>query len=376
MSDTLLTSLNKMLNMIRAQPDCPSKVALLEQAVRVADVRQDVNLGFALRKDLIKAATFSGAKEKALVAFTWCLAQCDREPAKFPETNLLWEYKWIVGSSTHFPQITRSQIADMLADMERRYERAGLSKRAVYRLRCLTAQTMGCFEEARQARPLWKETQPGKGDDPPAVECSAEARYLLNTGEDEKALKAAEPILVHGLRSTKIPHITYSLVLLPLVRLGRLHEAQKYHLLGYPLVSGNVEHLCAHALHLIYVTVTLNLDRGVQLFEKYLPWAVDTFNPLRRFEFYQSAYFLLDVMRDTGHETIAARLPKTLPMFHEEHSYRITDLAAYFDEQCRELAGRFNTRNGNDYFTQRLDEPRQWKHFITPCPLPKTASEG
>lgn len=376
MNDALLTSLNKVLQMIRAQPDCPAKVALLEQAVRLADMRQDVKLGFALRKDLIKAATFSGAKEKALVAFTWCLAQCDREPTQFAETNLLWEYKWIVSSSTHFPQITRFQIADMLADMERRYERAGLSKRVIYKLRCHTAQRMGRFDEARQARPLWKELQPGKGEDGPAHDCHADVMYHVLAGEDEEALQAAEPILTHGLSSPKIPHITYPIVLLPLVRHGRLDEAQKYHLLGYRLVCGDVEHLCGHAQHLNYVTITLNLDRAVQLLEKHLPWAVDTFNPLRRFEFYQSAYFLLDVMRDTGHETIAARLPKTLPMFHEEQSYRMADLAAYFYEQCRELSERFNARNGNDYFTQHLDKPRQWKQFITPYPLPRSASAG
>lgn len=89
-------------------PDGPSKLALLEEAVRLADTHQDVELGDEVRADLIRTATFCGYPEKALVAFSWRLAQSDRDPKSFPETDLLWEFKWITDSLPGFPQIAQA----------------------------------------------------------------------------------------------------------------------------------------------------------------------------------------------------------------------------------------------------------------------------
>ena len=69
-------------------PDGPSKLALLEEAIRLADTHQDAALGDEIRADLVRAATFSGYPEKALVAFSWRLAQADRDPDNFSEDNL------------------------------------------------------------------------------------------------------------------------------------------------------------------------------------------------------------------------------------------------------------------------------------------------
>jgi hypothetical protein len=374
MNDPLEKSLNELLDMARSLPDGPTKVALLEEAVRRVDVQQDLKLGFALRKELIRAATLSGVKEKAIVAFAWRLAHCDRDPEQFPEADLLWEYKWIVDCIADFPHISHQQIAKVLADLERRYHRADLSNGAVHKLRCQIAQTMGHVEEAREEHRLWRSSPLGKGSDCLVCSWNGHVEYLLFAGQEELAVKEAKPLLGtlgRLVQCAEVPHLTYASVLLPLVRLGRFDEAIQCHLLGYPLVATNAEYLTAVARHLRFVTVTNNLDRAVQLFEKHLPWAVETLNPLRQFEYYQSVCFLLETLRETRHETIAARLPAALPFVHDERSYKLADLTTYFDEQCHDLAARFDTRNGNDYFTRRLEEPAQWKQLITPQPLPR-----
>ncbi len=74
----------------------PAKVVLLEEAIRLADTHGDLELGFDLRENLIEACTFCGLGEKSLVAFIWCLGQCDRHPERFSQDDLLWKYKWII----------------------------------------------------------------------------------------------------------------------------------------------------------------------------------------------------------------------------------------------------------------------------------------
>src|SRR5688572_4443945 len=95
----------------------PTKVAILEEAIRLADTHGELDYGFAAREEYIQACTFGGYPEKSLVAFSWCLSQCDRNPQKFAVDVILWKYKWVVGCLTGFPQIQRTQIDEMFADM-------------------------------------------------------------------------------------------------------------------------------------------------------------------------------------------------------------------------------------------------------------------
>ena len=90
----------------------PEKIALVEEAVREADLQRDPYLSFMVRMDLVRAAAFGDAREKAVVAFSWCLAQFDAEPQRYGGEqyfHLLWRYKWILGGMAYFPQMSKQQ---------------------------------------------------------------------------------------------------------------------------------------------------------------------------------------------------------------------------------------------------------------------------
>jgi hypothetical protein len=349
--------------------DGPSKIALLEEAVRLADTHQDVGLGFELRGDLLRAATFSGSPEKALVSFSWRLAQCDRDPERFSEHDLLWEYKWVTDSLPAFPQVTRAQIDDTLADMGRRYERCGRGLQPVHKLRCLLALDLQDLPEARKHYRAWKRAGRDWGSDCLACERNHEVRYLLAAGQDEKALETAGPILAGSLRCAEIPHATLSLVLFPLLRLGRLPEAMAHHHTGYRLVARNRKFVSDVGRHLTFLALTENLARAVKLFEKHLTWALETRDLLTRFDFYLAARFLLERFAGAGQGAVKLRLPASFPARQEGSRYEAAGLAAWFEEALGELAGRFDARNGNDGFARRLHEARGWKKWVTPFPL-------
>ena len=124
---------------------------LAEEAVRLADAHNDLKQGFQTRRQLTEAAVFAGRPDVMLVAFSWRLAQCDRDPAQFKERELLWEYKWVVDNLPDFPQVTRGQIEAALADMERRYRRCGSTMHGYYQKRRAVLMDMGDLEGARAA---------------------------------------------------------------------------------------------------------------------------------------------------------------------------------------------------------------------------------
>ncbi|HEY7315188.1 MAG TPA: hypothetical protein VH643_37935 [Gemmataceae bacterium] len=369
MTTTYQEQIEELQDQACGLPDGPSKMALLEEAVRLADAHRDLWLGDEVRADLIRTATFSGYPEKALVAFSWRLAQSDRDPQLFPETDLLWEFKWITDSLPGFPQITRRQIEDMLDDMTRRYQRSGASLRAVYKLRCQIAMAMCEPAEARTYHRQWEKTPRDYSSDCPACEQNHRVRFQLFAGKKEKALEMAEPILHGSLRCAEIPHATYALVLLPLVQLGQVEQAVEYHHKGYRLISNNRKFIDESADHLTFLSLTDNLPRAVKLFEKHLEWALDAKDLYWRWKFYLAAQFLMSRIAANGQTSLKLRLPKAAACYQEEGRYDVDTLSAWIEEACRELAERFDARNGNDGFKRRLAANRRLTRWLTPYPL-------
>jgi hypothetical protein len=367
------TQIEELRDQAYVLPEGPSKLAFLEEAVRLADVHQDVALADDVRKELINAATFSGYPEKALVAFSWRLAQCDRDPDKFPEQQILWEYKWIADSLTDFPQISRQQIDDAFDDMARRCERSGAGLRAVHKLRWQSALNRCEPDTAREYYRKWEQTPRDWNTDCAACEQDDFVEYHLFLGEKEKALELAEPILDGTLRCATIPQNTYGRVLLPLVQLGQVDKAAIYHRRGYRLICNNRKFLSAISNHLRFFALTDNFAQALRLLEKHLEWALEAKDLLTQWRFLLAARFCLRRLAENGHTSLKLRLSKAAACFREEGTYEVAVVASWLDELCRELAARFDARNGNDGFAHLLAAQDELKQWVTPYPLGRSS---
>ena len=245
-----------------------AKVALVQEAVRLADTHSDVAAGFEARSELITAAMFAGQPDVELVAFSWCLAQCDRDPEQFSEEDLLWKYKWVLDTLPLFPQISRAQIENMLEDMKTRYQRAGSTLHAVYTLRRDVSMYLGDRAQAEAAHTELERTRRDWLSNCAACVADGTVEYLNFLGRHEEALERARPILAGQQRCSEVPHRTYALVLYPLVLQGRLDEAMEYHLTGYKLIARNPKFIGQQAEHLNFLTLTDNLSKAIKLLEK------------------------------------------------------------------------------------------------------------
>lgn len=359
-----LKQIDTLLGEARSLPHGPARLALLEEAVHLADAHQDLDQGFRLRESLVETATFGGFPEKLLVAFSWRLAQCDRYPERFNERDLLWQYKWAMGQARQFSQVSRGQIEGMLEDMTRRYRRQGYGLRPVYKLRHVLARTMGDVDQARHWRRKWQAAAVGIGNDCTACELDDEMGYLLHRGRGEAAVEKARPILEGRLRCTRVPHVTYPRLLVPLFDLGRRAEADDYQARGQRLLSNDPDWVWEAALHVDYLTRTAKLARATRLFERHLPWAQETRAQGEAFDFFLAGVRLFEKLAEEGKKTVALRLPSPLKPEGVDGKPSVPGLRDLFLEKCRDLADRFDRRNGTDRYARRL-ETRQvnsdWK---------------
>ncbi|MGE0712576.1 MAG: hypothetical protein AB7N76_20345 [Planctomycetota bacterium] len=330
------------------------KLGLCEEAVRLADQRQDAELGFLARQALVEAATFGGFPDKALLAFTWCLAQCDKQPERFDETELLWSYKWVAARLPYFPQVTRARIEEVHADMARRYARSGLNLRPVAKIRWLAARRMGDRQEALAAYEESERLPRDAGADCAACERNDRVRYLLFTERLEDALAAAAPILSGRMSCAEIPHATLGMLLGPLLELGRGAEAARHHVRGYRLVRGNREFVGTLAEHLEFLVLTRNDAPAAALLEEHLSLALDTTDLDQRFRFFVAAAQLCRA--SGGERELALALSPRAGCHRPDGRYERAELGAWFEAEAAAIGERFDRRNGNAQFREALAE--------------------
>lgn len=330
------------------------KLALTEEAVRLADLQGDLDEGFRAREALLEASTFGGYPEKTLTTMAWCLAQSDLDPERFPLEDLLWKYKWITDAALAFPQVSMERIEAILADFERRATSCGVGHRVALGKQFDLAMHRGDLETARNLYPQWNYTPRDWLSDCAACEAQSGVRLAIETGNFEAAFSRAKRLLDGQVTCDSKPEATYASLLVPALRLGRPEQAEEFFELGYPMIRERRSMLNLCGQHLAYLALTPDYGRGAALFERHLSWALESTDPLDRFEFELGASVWMQRLEREGVTHLEGRLPtEALPAHLDLTS--LPAVQAWLEGRLRDLAARFDARNGTDHFARRLE---------------------
>lgn len=354
----------------------PTRASLTEQAVQLADRHQDVEAGLQTRQEYVTATMFAGQPEKMLVAFSWILTQVDRDAkADIDLSHVLWQYKWVVNTLPDFPQISRAQIEEMFEDIERRFEEVGASMQAVWLKRRAVAMRMGDLEAAEEAHEALRRFRRDDLSDCEACEMDAAVEYAIFQGKDQRAIEKAGPILRGRFTCGEVPQITYAQILIPLLRLDRGDDAMAWHVKGYRMISKNpAEFIPQIADHIRFLTLTGNYARALRLVERHLALALDTNCLAWQFDFWLALKLLLETLISKRKTSLKLRLAESFPAVAENGEYQTADLISWFDMWLTDLAGQFDARNGNQYFTQRIDSTMALQRWAQAIPFPERDS--
>ena len=350
--------LDELLGQASAMDRAPAKVALLEEAVRECDTLGDAELAFDVRQELISEATHCGYYEKALVAFTWCLAEYDRNPTVCHPYRLLWQYKWIAGHLPRFVEVSREQITSMQDDMERRYQQMGFSLRPVEMQRSENAIIMGDLAAAEQSHSAWQSLPRDGLADCPACEEDLHIEFLIFADRDAKATKAFGKLLKKNLTCSDVPQRTYGKVIRSQMRLNRSDDARQTCQTGYPLARNNAMFLSQVSEYLLYHVRERDASAGSRMLERHLAWALTTTDASAKLRFCVAVGLLCELLTKQD-ATCKLRLPREFPLFSDDGVYETAKLHDWFAQQADNLTARFNERNGNDYYTKLMRESQE-----------------
>ncbi len=333
-------------------PEGLARTNAMARAVDEADRLGDVQLSFDTRKQLVNVANFGGSVDVSLTAFIWCLAQCDRDPKRFPESEMLWEYKWIVNDLAEFPTISRARIEAALDDLEMRYERSGWGRRGPRMKRCSAARTLGDLERLPDLMAQWLEVRRDRGADCRACEQDAKVGFAFELGDHRKAVSAAKPLLEGRQSCSHVPHITLAKVLRPMLKLGMHEEAVEAHLRGLPLVARGDGFLVPVAEHVEFLALTGNYAKAATLWARHVGKAMAAPNTLLRLRYLLGGRVLVLALRRAGREERSLRIPAGLPFHEPSGRYNLARLDGWLENEINGLARAFDARNGNDWYAR------------------------
>lgn len=333
------------------------KLQRFEEIVREADLLKNEALQFEARLGLISAAVFSGYLEKAIVAFSWCIAKSDEKPDVFPlgfgnSTDVLWAYKWISVHMTMFSSIAIERLHATNADFQKRYEESNLSLRPVYAQLAITEMAKGSSSEIVQkyvkkfsleARDLYSD-------------CTAcEQNFLVEVALFEKnfskAIRYAAPLLSGKQGCAEVPHTTYAMLAIPALNAGEIENGKHFAAQTRLLCWDNPDFLVELSLLIAFNVAVGDLNAALETFLHIYRWNLNSRVDRSKQYFYVAAALLFEHLVD---DKFHLSLPNDSSIYSSDGEYLRSELVSHFTSKGDLIASDFDARNQNTFISDEL----------------------
>lgn len=348
-------------------PHSPTRLAIEEEAVRLADTYRDAALGMEARQALMDTADSTDRGDVLATAFAWCLAQHDRDPVRFANWNVLEHYRRVIERLANLSDVTRASLEKLLADFGVRLERTGFSKRIWYYARQSLARDVGDPELARGAFQAMREHPRDAMSSAPEIELAEEIQAELFLGNFDQALQVARPFFDNPARTPSTSDRALSFLLVPLLERQRIGEAsalnarcrRSYHPKGtYHWWYGNL---------LKFSAITGDLKIAAKLYGECQQRMNALTSGMELLHFSMDAIVVLDRLIAAGKRDLALRLADGVPVANRRGRYAVQDLRDWLFRDASTWAERFDVRNGNSYFRDQLKARAALASLVVEC---------
>lgn len=336
----------------------------LEKAIE----KQDAHSALELYYIFMDENGFHGNYYNAVILFPEYTAYFDKHPELHEEFNhdLMWSYKWIIGTIGDFPQLPLSQIEklfDQYIDFSKRFNynlRSYYHKLEAFMRSNIELDTAFCGLTVNEVHKKFLTTKRDDMSDCKACETNFEMGYYIDVEHDmDKAIKKAEPILNGRLTCSEIPHVTYSDLAEGYFAKNDIVNAEKYARKAIRLLLKDFRDeagLLRAKSECFGILAFTDPKKSFSIMKKCLPYTVNNPNLCEMFSFYKSAYYLMMVLDDQELEKIRIKLPyRSEDIYREDNIYSISELKEFFYDKAMEIAGKFDKRNGNHIYTNKLE---------------------
>ncbi|MGJ8640822.1 MAG: hypothetical protein ACSHYA_15640 [Opitutaceae bacterium] len=300
-------------------------------------------------------AGYAGNYSESLVWLTQGLNCYDKDPSNLDPSSLYWAYKNRLLGACGIPGLPLSRLDEMQKDFVRRTREFGQFKRTWGMVEAAIKIQILSTDAAREADLTSWHNYPRDS----LSHCAAcEAYELLliavERNDSDGILNFSRDLLSGRLSCAEQPEFAEALLLNPLLDSDQQELAEKLQAKSYKKVRKNLSGLEALGDHIIYLTRVGRYQAAHNLVKRHISWLKNYQNPKKRF------HFLLGLLCFLRHPKIAKRKyisanfellgitrdPSRGPKWEEVFSV--------VNEMIEDLARRFDQRNGNDRYAQKV----------------------
>lgn len=335
-------------------------IAPLEEAVRLADVNGDDELGIEARRLLIRSAFVTARPEKAMVAFAWIRGRLSRGDLDIDQyaPTLADGYFYVAQAAPLFAAVTREQIDAVLDDMRTDLDRLGYGIEAALMMTFLARMRMGDVEAATAAHERWLDSLAGGWRCDMCV-ADLETHLRLVRDEPEEAVRHALPLVRQqrecGDEGCNVPIAIAARLLVPLWDTGHRDAAAEAFQRIHPKLDRHPDDLSLSGQVLEYLALTGDLDRATSIIERSSGATEESSKDWYVLHWMLGLGLVAERAVADGHDTLPVRaLPEELGLVAGESGYACSEVVNAAMGLARDLAERFDARNGNDFHARWL----------------------
>lgn len=340
---------------IQRLPGGAPKMAAIADAIRQADAAEAHRWRLLFRYDYACEATFRDDPPKAMPLAAEFQAIFEEHPDVLgPDGAAMYLMIMQMGIDpiVGLPQIPMEQWEKLMDQFLGLVKRFNLGRRTYWWQMCQFLLYVD-FDRAYQCfQKFWKTGRDALSDCR-ACERSNAVRVSLMAGELEEAEKYAAPLKAGRISfCSDTPQKMWLAYLEDYYRRGDYAAAA-------PMAESLYRKGNRDRSNLDYVGAVLqcwaytDLDRAVALAESRLVWSLGMWDQKLAYAYDKGAWLTFRNLSEKM-ETVQLELPREFPLWREDGGYSTRELADYFYRQSEEIAGRFDRRNGSNWYKKDL----------------------
>lgn len=344
-----------------------AKANAIRYAVEQADLYNDIPYMVFFRKEFCNEAIWYADEIDIYTVFPELLSLIDRYPGAEPVPSqyndmiqdVLYIYGALVIDSSDYYQIPLDECEKFFDDFTNRWIKAGYSASLPYRYRASFYTETGDFANAAKYFDIFKKSKPDPGE---CIGCLTNSmiHYYLFNDKKEQADRLAVKIEDGTIRCTGAENNSFSLL-----RMNRNY-------IEYYIMHGDYENAAACADILRHkdsqekefnawsfkmcAYTYSNPGRGMRIYRSHwAEWETER-NPYDKFcSFMCAACFFKGIKKQKDKDTVKINAGSSFPLYNGSNVYKLDSLIEYYYKYAKEIAKKFDQRNGTSKFMDELN---------------------
>lgn len=326
----------------------------LKKLIAEEDAAHNYGEAFELRYKYIGESVMHDDLFKGIIMFPEFMAYYDAHSDDCDQHSLMWAFKWILEDVVDFYQVSREKIEEYFEEFRKRCEEYGISLRTYY-MKKMNFYSYFDIDKMRECHKNFRRLERDRLSDCAACEMNNDIRMEIRHGSEKKAMDMLADMRRRGISCAEVPEVTFGECVKHFTETGNIPEAEYYAEMMMPMVKGREKNFLKEISNVLLLKALTAPNDAYDIFKRSVNVFLESKNPDMRFYFAHAAAEFFDAAINNDHKTIIIKLPHTFPLYNASDEYELEKMRDHFAEIAKEIADKFDERNGSGYYNDLLN---------------------